>query len=190
MTGESGLRENLVLRRFAAREGWWSQPRCTGYSITTTRRVCAALILIGSAFVVAGTFFPYVLVVVTLPGGAQDVTRTAWQMGQNLSITPTGGPLITIFAVIVCVEEWNFVRVTRRRTDLQQWFSVSSNAVITIVLILLSWPAKWPAETGLRYQRGWGGQLSLWGALFTLAVLVVQGALYRRARRASPNGAA
>jgi hypothetical protein len=147
--------------------------------------------ILGSAVVAIGTFFPYVLVAISGKFGSQGITRNAWELGGNRSITITSGPLIIVFAMLLIANECRLISGRNRRVSLQLMVTMLSNIAALVILVLLSWPAKWPAEAGTMYQRGFGGWISFCGIAMCLAATALHYVNYSRDQRSvksAPTG--
>jgi hypothetical protein len=138
-------------------------------------RVYSTMNIVGGAVVGIGTFFPYALIVLSGTFGSETISRSAWELGSNRSITLTSGPLIVAFSLLVVFNECRFLLQRSRVLDSQFLVTRFANVIVLIVLVLLSWPGKWPAEAGTLYQRGGGGWASVGGIEVCLLSTVMSG---------------
>jgi hypothetical protein len=150
-------------------------------------RAISVLNIVGSAVVAIGTFFPYVLITISGNFGSQRITRNAWELGSNRSVTLTSGPLIIIFAALLFANECRFISGRVRQAGPQLQITMFSNIAVLAILVLLSWPAKWPNQTGTMYERGFGGWISFCGIAMCLAATALHYVYYSRGQRSSKS---
>jgi len=133
---------------------------------------------VGLTLIVASTFLPYVRVIVDVDGLKLSITRTAWQMGANRSISMSAGPSIALWAVVAGAQEFfYYYRPMASAYWLQRRFFMSGirtqivNAVVITVLCFLNWPGSWSQALNTSVVRGYGGYVTMAGvALFAISI--------------------
>lgn len=173
-----------------AQAGGLNSPIAQTSSVGNGSRAFSVLNILGSAVVAIGTFFPYVLIVISENFGSQRIARSAWELGSNRSVTLTSGPLITTFAVLLFANECRFISGRNRQAGPQLQITMFSNIAVLAILVLLSWPAKWPNQIGTIYERGFGGWISVCGIAMCLVATALHYVNYSRAQRSSKSTSA
>ena len=137
------------------------------------------LFLVGGGLLAAGgTFLPYVRFVTLGNGFTVSTVRNAWQFGSNRDVSFAGGPAILLSLLFHAYGERNYyVRLRNPGRTFRQaspFVSLVVYQVVTIALILMSWPGTWSALPNTSYSRGPGGWLGLVGVLMTMSATGIQ----------------
>lgn len=144
-----------------------------------------ASMFVGLVAIIFGTFCPYVRIVFTSNYGSQIFERNAWQFGSHLSITPSGGPLIVLFAGIMIFGQFALLRDNSRRSLGQRFFAVFANLGLELAFVIQIWPGSWVKASDAQYFRGYGGVVSVFGVLLCAVGTTIQYLQFRDTRRSS-----
>jgi len=115
--------------------------------------------LVGGALVAVGSFLPYV--VATTVFGI-SISRNAFQLGQNLSMT-YDGPLILVAGLLLVFRGLN-LKGTLGSKQLGTWSPIWIS-ILAALVVLSSWLSTFPVSPAVTFSRGYGGIVSLVGAL-------------------------
>lgn len=156
-------------------------------------RVCLALLILGAAVTVAGTFTPWVHMSTSTPGYIANSTRNAWQLGSDRSVELAGGPTVLIVTLLTVngyfwsVRNSVYKRVVHRTLGATSILTTLLIDALLAFVVTNSWPGGWQTSLSTIITRGYGGVVSLVGVGVVMMASIVQ--LFdaeKRARSAHP----
>jgi hypothetical protein len=124
-----------------------------------TESLAGNFCMAAGVLVAIGAFMPYV--VATSSFGA-SLSRNAFQLGQNLSMT-YHGPLIVAAGILLFLRGLNIKGVIG--SGLPGFWSPIGLSILAAACVLNAWLGSFPGSSTVTFNRGYGGVVSLIGVL-------------------------
>lgn len=124
--------------------------------------------LIGGALIAIGSFFPYVVVTSML---GISISRNAFQLGQNLSMTYEG-PLIVAAGLLLALRGLN-LKGTLGAKRPSGWSPIWAS-IFGALVVANAWMSTLPVSSAVTFNRGYGGIVSFVGTLFGFVAVYIR----------------
>jgi hypothetical protein len=143
--------------------------------VSRTDSLAGNFCLASGVLVAIGSFMPYVVATSSL---GISLSRNAFQLGQNLSMTYMG-PLIIGAGILLILRGLNLKGTIGSRLP-GSWSPIGLS-ILAAACVANAWLSSFPASSTVTFNRGYGGIVSLVGVLAGIVAVYVR----RQARAAT-----